>query len=502
MKLHDLICVNCRKVYRDSGIHRVCVECSSPLMVSYNYEDIRGLLNIKEVEKRPPSVWKYFELLPISKGFEAVSLGEGSTFLHRCTRLAEALGVKRLYIKNETTNPTGSFIDRGTAVVVTRAKEAKIRSLSCAPTGNLGASLAAYAANAGIRCSIFIGPDVELGKLYQMIAYGAEVSLSIRLEEALSKAEETGGYLVTPADPYLLEGEKTIGFEVAEQLSWRNPDRIIVPMGNGGMLSMVWKAFNELEEIDFIEEASVKMVGVQADGCAPIVRAFKNNVLNVGPTESVRTIATDIAVEKPTHGAAALKAMKDSCGTAVSVSENEILEAIAKLAKTEGIFAEPAAASTVAALKKLLDSGEVERSDEVVCVITGAGLKDPSTARRFTERFRKIRRLIAKREERRLTYKLGPTKLRILEAFLAGSLHGYGVWRKLKQQHNIDMKIVSVYQHLQELEMLGLVSRSKVEKIGGKPSRQYYTLTKEGTRILENIDRIWGKRLKEIHSDR
>lgn len=492
MSYSHLLCPKCGNEYEVQRMSLACARCGETLTVAYDYETVKRTIDIETIDNRQAGVWRYFELLPISKGGHTVSLGEGGTYLHRCGRLAESIGVRKLFIKNETTNPTGSFIDRGTTVALTRAIQLGFESVSCAPTGNLGASLAGYAAKAGLECKIFISREVDLGKLFQMIAYGAEMRLARDAEEALVEArkEADRSYLVTPADPFFLEGEKTVGFEICEQLGWRTCDRVVVPMGTGGNLSMIWKSIKELCEVGLIKSASSMMTGVQAEGCDPIVEAFKNRGQFIRSAAKPRTIALDIAVKNPMYGSAALRAIRESRGSAIAVSDAEILEATRQLAKTEGIFAEPAAASTLAGLKKLIDAGKIERSEEIVCVITGAGLKDPGTARKIVERLKEVDALLRRMEERRLTTKLGDTKTRILEILSSRQLHGYGIWKELKEAFGLEISIPSVYEHLAELEMLKLIRRIRIEAVAGRRVRQYYSLTDVGRDAVRAVSKF------------
>jgi threonine synthase len=487
-----LRCVYCGESYPLDMALQACPKCRGTIDVIYDYEKARERLTPQNLERRGRGVWKYHELLPVSDESKIVSLGEGGTFLHKCDRLANELRLKNLFIKDETTNPTGAFIDRGTTVEVSKAKEVGFKSLCCATTGNLGASLAAYSAKAGLKCTVFIPSGIDLGKLYQIIAYGADAEPAENYEEAFSKAAQLVGksYLVTPGNPFFLEGEKTTGYEICEQFEWKPPDRIIVPMGHGGHISMMWKAVKELFEIGFIPETSVMMTGVQAKGCAPIVEAYERNEKTVRPTDKTQTFARDLGVKNPLQGYFALQAIRESRGIAISVSDKEIIDATRLLAKTEGIFAEPAATSTIAALKKLLDIGEIDRSEKIVCVITGLGLKDPATARRLVERVREMEKLIKRAEERKLTIKLGRTKLYILEILSTRELYGYGIWKEIKERYRITIKIPSIYQHLSELEILGLIKRDKAYKAAGKPERFYYTLTTKGKEALESLKKL------------
>jgi threonine synthase len=395
--------------------------------------------------------------------------------------------LKNLYIKNETTNPTGAFMDRGTSVEVTKAIEFGASSLCCGTTGNLGVSIAAYAAKMGLPCRIFLPPRVDLGKLYQMIAYGADVRLSRTYEDALVDAEREGrrSFLVASDSPAFLEGEKTTCFEICEQLGWKAPDRIIVPMGNGGHLSMIWKALKELRSIGLVGEGDVKLTGVQAAGCKPIFDAFWGKKEEEMPGE-IHTLATDIALRKPLLLDLALKALRESGGTAIAVSDEEILEATSLLARTEGIFAEPSASATIAGLKRLVGGGRVDRDEVIVCIITGMGLKDPLTARRFVEEARNMERLLGRLEERRLS-RVGRTKLLILEILSQGEGYGYSVWRDLRDRYGVHLRIPCIYQHLAELARMGLINKVRSERVRNKPERRYYLTSERGMNLLRSM---------------
>ncbi|MCK4567977.1 MAG: threonine synthase, partial [Candidatus Thorarchaeota archaeon] len=363
-------------------------------------------------------IWKYSELLPVSTPSKAVSLGEGGTFLHKCDRLAKHLGLKSLYLKDETTNPTGSFIDRGTAVEVTVAKERGFESLCCGSTGNLAASLVAYAARAGIESNVFIAQtgNVDMGKFYQILAYGANVTVVKNHEEALTRAdaEKHHSYVVKAYSSIFLEGVKTTIFEICEQLMWNTPDWILVPMGNGGHLSLIWKGLRELQEIGILDDIETRIVGVQSAGCAPIVEAYMSGSKTIIPTSSGATIALDIGVGNPSCGHTALRAIRESNGLALSVSDKDTLNAVGSIAKLEGVFVEPASATPVAALRQLLRSNEINPSDSIVCVVTGMGLKYPEIARILIKGQPKLEHLLSRVEDRKFTTQIGRTKQQIL----------------------------------------------------------------------------------------
>jgi len=441
----------------------------------------------EKIGARPPDVWKYQEFLPISNRSNIISLGEGGTYLHRARRIADKIGLRKLFIKDETTNPTGSFIDRGVTVEVSKAKELGYDSTACGTTGNLGASLAAYSAKAGFKCRIFLSRRIDVGKFYQIIAYGADVEAARDYEEASLKAAGLGkrSYLASPADPFFLEGLKTTGYEICEQLGWRAPRNIVVPMGDGGHLSMIWRGIDELVKVGLLDEADVRMIGVQAQGAAPIVKAFLGKELHVKPLERSRTLVTDIDMKKPLHGNLAIHAITQSKGLATAVSDSSILNAVSLMAKTEGIFAEPASASTIASLWKLVESGEIDRDEETVCVLTGMGLKDPLSARRTMKGRKRVERLLERIGERTIAAGVTGTKLRILEVLSKNEIHGYGLWKALRDTFDLRLSLPSVYQHLNELESMRLIERTRTGRESGKRERYYYALTERGKVILK-----------------
>ena len=482
-----LRCTRCDAKYDLNLKAPLCPRCRAPLMVEYDYDSIRERLSRDILNKRLAGTWKYSELLPLHKENVVISLGEGGTFLHDCKRLAKELGVKRLLVKDETTNPTGSFIDRGMTVAVSMVKMNEYSKVMCGLAGNLGASLAAYAAKAGLGCTVFVSPTIDLGKLYQMIAFGAEVKHA-RDEADVPKASNLDGYTfrLEPIDPFLLQGEKTTGYEIMEQMGWRPPDRIIVPMGNGTHISMTWMGIRELQRVGLLLEVGVRMTGVQVAGASPIVNAF-TKTRSKAESSSSSEIPMDISFKEPLLEDLAIRSMRDSGGDAVAVSEKEIIDAVRVLARMEGIFAEPAAASTIAAIRRLVEDKVMDRDEEVVCVITGTGLKDPVAARRMVRHVRNIEVMIRKREERGLTTELGLTKIRILHILARGDSYGYSVWKQLSARFGLSVQMPSVYQHLNELESLRLVQRTRVVMTGHRPERSYYSITSKGRQILSSL---------------
>jgi threonine synthase len=365
------------------------------------------------------------------------------------------------------------------------ANQGGLSSLHCASVGNLAVSLSAYAAKAGMKCAVFIPKEVDLGKLHQLIAYGAEILLTDSVEQAMLESMKLkGSYGVSPPDPYFVEGEKTIGFEVCEQLGWFVPRFLVVPLGSGGNLHAIWKGLKELSRIGLINSVQTSMIGVQAALCAPIAEAFRQR----GSVPEGKTIATEIAVANPQFKRSVLKTLHESEGLATAVSDRKILESIHLLAKYEGIFAEPSAAATIAGLRELVADGKVDRTDEVVCVITGAGLKDPNIATRLVGEKQRIGGLIPSAERKFIT-KLGPTKMQILETLSLRSLHGYGIWKELKSDRGTEIRIPVVYQHLRELEEISLIRKTPSRSQTAGRNKVYYSLTEKGRGFV----RLWEK---------
>ena len=479
-------CILCGNVFSVEEKRASCPSCGGRPIVDYDYESIGKELSRDKITARPSGVWRYQELLPVLKRRSIVSLGEGDTYLHRATRLGEKIGLRNLLVKDETTNPTGSFVDRGVTVEVSKAKELGYYSTVCGTTGNLGASVAAYSAKAGLKCRIFLPRRIDVGKFYQMIAFGADVEAARDYEEAFSKASSLGdrSYLASPADPYFLEGLKTTGYEICEQIGWKLPRNIVVPMGDGGHLSMIWRGINELTSIGFLDQADVRMIGVQAQGAAPIVKAFLDKETHVKPLRTSRTLAPDIDIKRPIHGDLAIKALTQSKGIAMSMPDGTILDAASLLAKTEGIFTEPASASTIASLRRLVDDGDIDKNEVTVCVLTGMGLKDPSSAKRLIKGRKRVEKLFERFGEHTIAAGITGTKLHILRMLSENKCHGYGLWKNLRTRYELQISLPSVYQHLNELETMKLIERTSANRESGR-QRQYYIATHKGKMILK-----------------
>ena len=379
-------CINCGTKYDINEIVYFCKKCGDILEVKMDLKSIASTVEKGEWKKTPFSVWRYRDFMPIHETTKLVTLSEGGTGLHRSARLCTELGLTELWVKNEGENPTGSFKDRGMTMGVTKAVELGARHVICASTGNTSASLAAYAARAGIRCTVLIpSGKIAYGKLSQAMIHGAKVlqvkgNFDEALEFVLKLAEKHRSiYLLNSINPFRIEGQKTLGYEICEQLNYEAPDRIVIPVGNAGNISAVWKGLTEFHKLGYIKKLP-KMTGIQASGSAPIAQMIKSNSSKIVPVEKPETIATAIRIGAPVSWKKAVNAIKESRGTAETVTDEEILEAQMMLARIEGIFVEPASASSIAGLKKLIRNGVINKNERVVCITTGHGLKDPDTA--------------------------------------------------------------------------------------------------------------------------
>ncbi len=385
-------CINCKTVYGIDEIIYFCRKCGDILEIKFEPKELAEAAKTTDWKTKPLSVWRYRPFMPIHEATALVTLSEGGTGLHRSDRLAAELGLSDVYVKNEGENPTGSFKDRGMTVGVTKAVELGARHVICASTGNTSASLAAYAARAGIRCTVLIpSGKIAYGKLSQAMIHGAKVlqvkgNFDQALEFVLKLAEKHKSiYLLNSINPFRIEGQKSLGYEICEQLNNEAPDRIIIPVGNAGNISAVWKGLTEFHQLGYIKKLP-KMTGIQAAGSAPIARAIKTNSDKIIPVEHPETVATAIRIGAPVSWKKAVNAIRESKGTAETVTDEEILDAQKMLARIEGIFVEPASASSIAGLKKLVRKGVINRDERVVCITTGHGLKDPDTAVKVSEK--------------------------------------------------------------------------------------------------------------------
>ena len=377
--IQSLICRECKKEY-EPQFRYICEECFGPLDVTYTYPN-----NIKKEifeSRKEKTYWRYFELLPVRDKNNIVSINAGFTPLQKSTNLSKDLQLKSLHIKNDSVNPTFSFKDRPAGVAVSRAKEINLQAVGCASTGNLASATAAHAAVARLPCYIFAPADLEHVKISQALAYGAEfVAVDGTYDDANRVASVIGdskgiGIVNINMRPYYVEGSKTLAYEVAEQLNWQIPDYLVIPVGSGAMLNAICKGFEELQEIGLVNDVSnLKIIAAQPHGCSPIVDAFKSNSNEIFPVEKPDTIAKSLAIGDPGDGIYVLKRLKQYHGIAESATNQEIIDGILKLSKTEGIFTEPAGGVSVAVLQKLIENGKIDRDANIVCYVTGNGLK-------------------------------------------------------------------------------------------------------------------------------
>ena len=382
-------CIGCGSGHETSEMIYSCPKCGDLLDIRYDYDDLASRISVETWRSRPISVWRYRELLPIDPDARIVTLGEGGTGLHKSEHLASDLKIDSLSVKVEGENPTGSFKDRGMTVGISKAVEVGAKMVACASTGNTSASLAAYAARAGLRCVVLLpAGKIAGGKMAQTIAHGATIlEIDGNFDDALKAVIELTErnrsiVLLNSVNPFRVEGQKTLAFEVCDQMDFEPPDVLVVPIGNAGNISAIWKGFDELARLGIIANRP-RLIGIQAEGAAPITSAYKAKSREIRKVENPETIATAIRIGAPASWKRALRAITDSGGAMETVSDQEILRAQKDLARREGIFVEPASASSVAGLRKLLEQGVIARDARTVCVTTGHGLKDPEIAARM-----------------------------------------------------------------------------------------------------------------------
>ena len=377
MSRTSLQCRECKKEY-DTAFKYICDDCFGPLDVKYSFPQISK----NTFANRENTYWRYFELLPIEDKSNIISINAGMTPLVKAKSLGEKLGLNNLYIKNDSVNPTFSFKDRPAGVAISKAKEFGLSAVGCASTGNLASATAAHAAKGGFPCHIFAPSDIEMAKIAQALSYGANyVAVDGTYDDANRIAAQIGdskgiGIVNINMRSHYVEGSKTLAYEVAEQLDWSVPDHLIVPVGSGAMLNAICKGFEELQTVSLLTNVSnMHMIAAQPHGCAPIVDAFKSNSKEVIPVEIPDTIAKSLAIGDPGDGRYVLKRLQQYNGFAEEANNKEILDAIILLAKTEGIFTEPAGGVSVSVLQKMIEQGKIDKNDRVVCYVTGNGLK-------------------------------------------------------------------------------------------------------------------------------
>lgn len=378
-KMKALACRECRKEYPTEALH-VCELCFGPLEVKYNYDDIKDRISRDSIQNGPTSLWRYKELLPVESR-PTIGLHAGMTPLVHAKNLGAFLGLDELYIKNDCVNhPTLSFKDRVVAVALTRARELGYETAACASTGNLANSVAAHAAQAGMQCYVFIPSDLEAAKVLGNLIFRPKVvEIEGNYDDVNRLCSEIAGerrwaFVNVNIRPYYAEGSKTLAFEVVEQLGWHAPDQVVVPMASGSLLTKIWKGLHEMHTVGLLQNVQTKVNGAQAEGCSPIAAAFKHGRDFFQPVKP-NTIAKSLAIGNPADGYYALKTAEESGGSMESVTDDEVIEGIKLLARTEGIFAETAGGVTIGVLQKLVKQGIIRKQDVTVAYVTGNGLK-------------------------------------------------------------------------------------------------------------------------------
>ncbi|PYQ24733.1 MAG: threonine synthase [Acidobacteria bacterium] len=380
MPLTHLDCTKCDRRYPTGQVWNLC-ECGGPLFARYDLERAAKEMRPGHLALRAPNQWRYREVLPVEDPADRISLGEGFTPLLPATRLGERLGLPRLFVKDESGNPTGSFKARGLAMAVSMAKALGATEVCLPSAGNAGSALAAYAAQGGLKAHVFVPRDIAHLFLMETAAYGAHVETVDGLitdagKVCAAQAKEHGWYeCATLKEPYRVEGKKTMGYELAEQMGWKLPDAILYPTGGGTGLIGMWKAFDELERMGFIPPGRPRMYAVQAEGCAPIVKAFSEGLDEAPMWEGASTLAHGLRVPKAIGDFLMLKALRASHGAGIAVSEAEIVRGVKEGAAAEGLFMAPEGGAAVAALRKLKASGHLSADDTVVVFNTGTGYK-------------------------------------------------------------------------------------------------------------------------------
>ncbi|HVM72998.1 MAG TPA: threonine synthase [Anaerolineales bacterium] len=380
--LVKLECSGCGEIFSAGEVHTFCPDCQSPLLARYDLETIRTRVDRDDIRPRPRGMWRWHELLPVMAPENFVFLGEGDTALLPVPNVGKLLGLSNLYVKDESSNPTGSFKARGLAAAISKAKELGIKKVIIPTAGNAGGAMAAYAARAGIQALIYMPRDTPRANIQESRMAGAEVVLVDGIISDAAgmvgvKAKAEGWFdLSTFKEPYRLEGKKIMGFELAEAFGWELPDVIIYPTGGGTGLVGMWKAFEELEALGWLSNAKrPRMVSVQAEGCAPVVKAFESGASFCDFWLNAHTLASGLRVPKSFADELILKDVRASNGTAVDVSDPDIQAAQRKLCQLEGIFPAPEGAATLVALETLLKQKWIKPDDRIVLFNTGSGLK-------------------------------------------------------------------------------------------------------------------------------
>jgi len=379
--LTHLECTYCHATFSADEPHRTCGECGKVLYPRYDLQSAKHEFSRESLSGRPASMWRYFEVLPVRDEASVITLGEGFTPILKTERLGRKMGCSNVYIKDEGINPTASFKSRGMSTAVSKAGELGLTRLTVPSAGNAAGAMAAYAAKGGMEGYVFVPKDAPDATMKEVLITGADLTLvdglindAGRLSRA--KAQDEGLFdLSTLQEPYRVEGKKTMGYEIAELMDWKVPDAIVYPTGGGTGIVGIWKAFQEMEELGWIDGKRPKMYCVQADGCAPIVRAFHEGTEFAKPWEDAHTIAGGLRVPAAIADYLILQALRESGGGAVTVSDEQMISAMREVASLEGMFICPEGAATVAGLNKLLLNGEISPDETILLLNTGSGLK-------------------------------------------------------------------------------------------------------------------------------
>ncbi len=461
------VCNNCKIQYKNLPINAKCQKCNSLLEFQLS-SDKEEMVHLND----PFTFWRYHSLFPKINEKNRLNWNEGGTPFLRAEKLATTLGIDNLFLKDETKNPTQSYSDRATSLILSYGLQMHYQFVICASNGNSGASIAAYSARSPITSKIIVPKKVAVGKLAQMYIFSDQIiEKGELLDNAITYSEELsvkeGLFQATPEiNPLSIEAQATIAYEIIEKTQKENrPDWIIVPMGSGGLLWSIWKGYRTFYNLKLIGELP-KIIGIQATGCAPIVRAYEDKK-EIIPSTNPNTNALEILVSNPYWGNFALSAIQESNGLALSVTDGEILEAEKILARSEGIFAESASSASVAGLKKLIDERVIEKSDNIVCLITGSGLKEPYIIKALSERPKIMGQKVS-------------TKLEILRILEINESYGYRIWQDLGSIKSIQ----SIYQHLSELESKELILSKQIK------NKKYFVISKKGRKVLSALETL------------
>ncbi len=381
--LYELRCIKCKAKFDESVEYTNCLKCGCPLEVVFDYDKLAERINIHALKSMPIKATKYVDFYPIRDKRKTVSLDEGGTPLYHCKNLGKKLGLNNLYVKHEGMNPTGAFKDRGTMVEITKALELNKKAVVVASSGNMAASVSAYCAKSNLPAYVLVPQGTPIGKLAQTLAYGARI-IQVRgtydVAATLTReVSEKHDFYLAGDYAYRLEGQKSQGFEMIEQLNWEAPDKVFVPIGCGTNSSAIWKGFKEYNWLG-LTDTLPQLVGVQASGASPVVDSFNKGMDYVEPINNPSTVSGAICVGNPLDGLKVLNALRESKGYAIKVDDDTTLENEKLLARTESLFVEPASATNLAALRQMMDDGKIDKDEKIVLVLTGLGLKDPVSA--------------------------------------------------------------------------------------------------------------------------